>query len=289
MPTWRSDERGKAPGFTLIEILVVIAIIALLLAILMPSLAAARKHSRANVCMNNLRQLGHAITYYNADNPKYLPPFRFIRRINNNPDDFINVPAWYQLLPFRYLNNNTELTECPEDDFIVATGNPAKRGPERDLQGMQPKVWYSYAINAVFPKSARPITTDPDDVWPALTATEVEWGVIERFNPGLISRIKRPTETMFATETTEGGMLNPRNMHTFFRKQHGQGEDEKMNVMFADTHVKLMPFREIWPGDFSVDPPAHLGGGSNDIINKWPRSIKQLWYSDPDAKGIVLH
>ena len=127
----------------------------------------------------------------------------------------------------------------------------------------EPTVWYSYAINAVFPKSAQPITTDPADVSPALQPSEMGWGVLERFNPGLVSLIKRPSETMYATETREGAMLNPRNNHNFFRKQHGGGaKKNKLSVIFADTHVKLMQFEQIWPGDFSLDPPAHLGGGA---------------------------
>ena len=51
-------------GFTLIEVLVVVAIIALLLAVLMPSLAGAREQARAVACMSNMRQLGIAWMMY---------------------------------------------------------------------------------------------------------------------------------------------------------------------------------------------------------------------------------
>jgi prepilin-type N-terminal cleavage/methylation domain-containing protein len=47
----------KTRAFTLLELLVVISVIAMLMAILMPALGAARSGSRALACKSNLRQL----------------------------------------------------------------------------------------------------------------------------------------------------------------------------------------------------------------------------------------
>jgi len=55
---------SRRRGFTLIEILVVIAIIALLAAILMPTLAKAREHARCAVCRSNMRDLMVGQEYY---------------------------------------------------------------------------------------------------------------------------------------------------------------------------------------------------------------------------------
>ena len=57
----------KRRGFTLIEVLVVVAIIALLISILMPSLRLARENAKRTVCLSNTRQLGIAWTMYSTD------------------------------------------------------------------------------------------------------------------------------------------------------------------------------------------------------------------------------
>lgn len=62
----------KRKGFTLIELLVVISIIALLLAILMPSLRRARNSARAVVCQSNLKQWGLIFSMYIDDNQGFL-------------------------------------------------------------------------------------------------------------------------------------------------------------------------------------------------------------------------
>jgi len=65
--------RRTGGGFTLIEVLVVVAIIALLAAILLPSLKNAREQSRSMVCQSNMRQLYFGHVYYGSDNKGVFP------------------------------------------------------------------------------------------------------------------------------------------------------------------------------------------------------------------------
>lgn len=65
--------RADRNGFTLVELLVVIAIIGILIALLLPTVQAAREAARRATCLSNIRQMGIALhNYHNAHNQ--LPP-----------------------------------------------------------------------------------------------------------------------------------------------------------------------------------------------------------------------
>src|SRR5439155_23205029 len=60
-------------AFTLIELLIVIAIIGVLIGLLMPTISGAREQSRRVACASNLRNIGAALFAYAADNDRKLP------------------------------------------------------------------------------------------------------------------------------------------------------------------------------------------------------------------------
>ncbi|MFO0427955.1 MAG: DUF1559 domain-containing protein [Planctomyces sp.] len=96
----------KRRGFTVIELLVVTALIGLLIAILLPGIHAARESARTVQCRNNLRQIGIALQNYHSDHGKF-PPSRLNvgviatgGRTTGGPPLYTNASGWTMLLPY---------------------------------------------------------------------------------------------------------------------------------------------------------------------------------------------
>jgi len=94
-------------GFTLIEVLVVIAIIAVLAAILFPVFSRAREKARQAVCHSNLRQMGLAIRMYIQDFEAYPPQHAKCPM----PDGrILHIRWWNAIQPYQ---RNFQIFVCP--------------------------------------------------------------------------------------------------------------------------------------------------------------------------------
>jgi prepilin-type N-terminal cleavage/methylation domain-containing protein len=150
---WRRAVTGRG-GFTLVELLVVIGIIALLVAILIPALNAARERASRVKCMSNLRQVGQALYVYYNDNRNKYPRVRWMFHETGQftgtvaftqpltPEPFAtagpsnDVTAGYFLL-IRYKLASAGVFVCPSTDHRVDEGGVAaqKRSNFQDPTG----------------------------------------------------------------------------------------------------------------------------------------------------------
>jgi prepilin-type N-terminal cleavage/methylation domain-containing protein/prepilin-type processing-associated H-X9-DG protein len=205
-------------GFTLVEMLVVMGIIAILAAMLMPSLAKAKAKANQIKCLNNMRQLGLSLTMYASDSNDEYPA----RRAQPN--------AWPQKLKPYY--RDWLILQCPSDRFgvvgLIASGSDPKR---------------SYLINGfndffIDSLSQKDYQLHRRWLWPH--------GMKE-------AQIPRPSETITFGEKRSGSQhvhmdVDQGNRGNDFEEvehtRHGRGS----NFVFADCSVRLLTKnQELYP------------------------------------------
>ncbi|MEK6643331.1 MAG: prepilin-type N-terminal cleavage/methylation domain-containing protein [Planctomycetota bacterium] len=178
--------RKRRVAFTLIELLIVIAIIALLISILLPALSAAREEGRRVMCLSNMKAIGGAMNQYLGNDDQNNLPWTYIYRIDNlnrprpYPDtgatsyswaggrglrpragqqqwDVNHVPA--ELRPFnKYLDESAiddqpvKILSCPGDrsDEVLGFGEVIDDPKVESAQTSFETLGNSYSINWFF-------------------------------------------------------------------------------------------------------------------------------------------
>ena len=123
-------------GFTLIELMAVVAVLGLLIAILVPSLGRVRKQSKRTACMSNLRQIGTAIQAYRNQNRDHYPVARSM------PEPFVtaavNDPPLFDALQDE-IPKTSRVYACPGDSGYVHARCGISYLYNTNLSGRQPE------------------------------------------------------------------------------------------------------------------------------------------------------
>ncbi|HYA79285.1 MAG TPA: type II secretion system protein [Candidatus Nitrosopolaris sp.] len=118
----------RTRGFTLVELLVVIAGISVVAALLLPALATAKEKGRSTQCVENLRQWGMAYRMYADDNDDFLPRrgqgVQVLAEIDRPADWFNALPVYFGLSSFQMMiSNNATPAAHDQSIFICPTAS----------------------------------------------------------------------------------------------------------------------------------------------------------------------
>jgi prepilin-type N-terminal cleavage/methylation domain-containing protein/prepilin-type processing-associated H-X9-DG protein len=274
----RPKAHGNKFGFTLIELLVVIAIIAILAAMLLPALTKAKEKAKGIKCVNNLKQLGIALTIYGDENG-------FFPAAYDNTSGVLPSGAWIWPSLMRstmYSGSSTEVFRCPN------APDTAQWAPT--FTANHPAI-YGYQVNEV------PLTPNGSsfmsygyNVWGSACGGSPYKGLGAKTSDPKTkpSGVRKPTECIAITDSNwdikNGGSTQFSGEVGMYWDTSGNGNyarawpldlhAKRANVLFVDGHALAVKRYEVvsW-----LNPNGTLNQSGGGVI---PDGPNRLWNPD---------
>lgn len=210
--------------FTLVELLITIAIIAILASMLLPALRRAREASKAIACLNNIRQINMVVSNYESDKGDIIMPGCFI---SNYWGEMLRVDGYFTGIPL--YNNVLEpvIMSCPAETRTRTNGSYTFQHAH-----VNANYAYDYSTNE---RISKIILTAPP------------------FQPPRYVKVKKPSAIM---------KLQDAKYYTMDYYQTAKHLDSlrhngRANVLFIDGHTgSIKDIPTAWTNDYWAGPNA---------------------------------
>ncbi len=248
----RPKDRNSRHGFTLVELLVTSLIIAILIAILLPTVGAVKKSSSMAKCISNLRQIGTAINVYLGEHdnmitpmPKGTNPYQPVNQwLVEITDGYIGPKATWSGTPAYPLGVENPVYVCPSDP---TKGGLKKLGAKNGIpEAADMSKWginlHSYSGNMFLFHRKLTDVTKPSRT---IIVAEFPWA-------------DSGTRAIYPNGSTWASAIRDLSWH-----------DGRINCLFVDGHVETLETKTlVWSGQGSIN--VDLWAYNDEIV--YPRA-----------------
>ncbi|MFA6717358.1 MAG: DUF1559 domain-containing protein [Victivallales bacterium] len=223
----------KINKFTLVELLIVIAIIAILASMLLPALNTAREKAKQSSCISNLKQVGSSLFMYADDFDGYCFP---LNKINSTGKNYWTARSYlYIKNPYLFLCPSHPTNKARLEQYKTSSGWSLEQYNCSDYGYNWRYIGTSYALGS--------------NSWP-------NYG-----SPAKLARIKSPSAIIFfaesvkigtSTDTPEWGYYMAcwkKESYNSVATRHNEGG----NIFYGDGHCKYRKTKEIYSDDANND------------------------------------
>lgn len=274
-----SRQSNRRAGFTLVELLVVIGIIALLISILLPTLSSARRSSKSLACLSNQRQIGIGINQFAQEHDGWLPKPQW----NDYPNPVMGRAFdtgkvdWGYRSPYwqwDYVLNQDGMDKnvflCPSDpsEFIRGTNTP------EDIDDFAASYRYNHSNQRYgfwgIKQNDLPDSTSAILIVDALPAQFYAFESSLGYHTGSYDQAK-----IGASDEQIGNTAPFR--HDADGTEAGQEglPDFKINAVFGDGHAESMRYQETWQPRGTIE--FIQGGGDPRRVGDLAVGVRTMW------------